>query len=75
MGKITEPRSGGTAMTQTLLRGGTTISRTPARHDVCCAVPTGLGLLFHAYPALKRWAKIFRAFGARVVTMARGLPT
>src|SRR5208283_306821 len=25
-----------------------------------CAVPTGLGFLFHVYPAPRRWAKIFR---------------
>jgi len=27
-------------------------------------VPTGLGFLYYAYPALKRWAKICCAYGA-----------
>lgn len=27
-------------------------------------VPTGLGLFFRFYPALKRWAKIYRPSGA-----------
>jgi hypothetical protein len=27
---------------------------------ISCAVPTGLGTSYHGYPALKRWAKIFR---------------
>src|SRR5271157_2188581 len=31
------------------------------------AVPTGLRFPIHAYPALKRWAKVFRAYGSRVV--------
>src|SRR5690348_12344295 len=35
----------------------------PARKSV---VPTGLELVLTAYPALKRWAKLFRAYGARV---------
>jgi len=34
-----------------------------AEHD--CAVPTGLGFNSNFYPALKRWAKLFRAYGAR----------
>src|SRR5271157_2243316 len=33
-----------------------------------CAAPTGLGLIFDAFPALKRWAKLFRlACEARVL--------
>jgi len=28
------------------------------------AVPTGLVIIFLLYPALKRWAKLFRAYGA-----------
>ena len=31
-----------------------------------CAVPTGLGFLLDALPALKRWAKLFRPDGARL---------
>ena len=30
-----------------------------------CDVPTGLGLVYDAFPALKVWAKLFRAYGAR----------
>ena len=42
-----------------------------ARGEVCslgkepCAVPEGTRVSLLAYPALKRWAKLFRAYGAR----------
>jgi hypothetical protein len=32
-----------------------------------CAVPTGLKCISNVYPALKGWAKLFRAYGALVV--------
>src|SRR5271157_2741683 len=35
-----------------------------------CAAPTGLGLIFDAFPARKRWAKLFR-----VASEARVLPS
>ncbi len=44
--------------------------------DVWCTVPTGLGLLFHAYPVLKHWAKIFRpASGTRPASARSSLST
>jgi hypothetical protein len=49
-------------------RGYTSI----ARGEVCipgkkpCAVPEGTQVSLLAYPALKRWAKLFRPYGARV---------
>jgi len=30
----------------------------------CSVVPTGLRFIINAYPALKRWAILFRAYGA-----------
>ena len=36
-----------------------------------CAVPSGLGLVDNAFPALKRWAKLFRACGARLGAVQR----
>jgi len=36
-----------------------------------CAVPTGLRLFYDAFPALKRWAKLFRAYGARLGAVQR----
>src|SRR5271157_2332652 len=38
------------------------------------AVPTGLGFLTRAFPAMNRWAKLFRACGARVQPGAPGSP-
>ena len=35
-----------------------------------CAVPTGLGFLLDALPALKRWAKLFRDYGALILLLA-----
>ena len=32
----------------------------PSEGTCCSAVPTGLGFIIVAYPALKRWAKLFR---------------
>ena len=37
-----------------------------------CAVPTGLGVCYNAFPALKRWAKLFRACGARLEAVQSG---
>src|SRR5271157_4927910 len=36
-------------------------------------VPTGLGLFTYAHPALKRWAKLFRAQGARALLHQEGM--
>ena len=44
-------------------RDGIAKIRDSARRD--SAVPTGLGFDFRPYPALKRWAKLFCAAGAR----------
>src|SRR5271157_2536885 len=38
-----------------------------------CAVPTGLGVIYDTLPALKRWAKLFRACGARYDVIRRFL--
>ena len=39
-----------------------------------CPVPTGLGFITHAYPALKRWAKIFRPSGGTISLASRVSP-
>jgi len=35
------------------------------RAPAVCAVPTGLGINFLAYPALKRWANLCRRYAAQ----------
>jgi len=39
-------------------------SRNYSDPPAASAVPTGLGVPYDAYPALKRWAMLFRAYGA-----------
>ena len=42
------------------------------RQTLTCAVPTGLGVIMMLSPALKRWAKLFRAYGARLMEIPKG---
>lgn len=38
-----------------------------------CVIPVGLGSISRCYPALKRWANLFRAYGARPLAPAHQL--
>jgi hypothetical protein len=41
--------------------------RLQPRRGAICAAPTGLALFHDGFPAMNRWAKLFRAYGGRVV--------